>query len=388
MFTKEKKILCIYPKKTGGEYIASKNICQKLLESKKVKAIVHEIGKYRSVIPEGRLRLLRSFLVNFSILEKELIEISQKSGGVDYLYSPSSFSLFLASFLPIYKNTKLIYHFHGFEYGEADKTLFQYLKNLNSNFFVKYFYLWPFFWGFSLLEGYTLKKVWKIFVPTNYSASLVPKRYPFLKKDKICVVPNGYDIAAFYPARRIKKQKLHHILYVGRLVKEKGIVELVEAIKILDNGKFFLTILFPSSEDHEFEQKINELLDEVKNVAMFRDLPISGIANFYRQSELSVLPSNTYFEQLPLAYLESLACGTPMLISHKIPGILEWQTNVVPSLILSRITPQEIARKIEEFCQLSWETKMAVRARCLELAQEFSWERSVKKILEQFLDKR
>lgn len=384
----KKKILCIYPQKPGGEYIASKNICQELLKSKKVRVIVCEIDKYRPVTPRGRLRLLRNLLVNFSILREELSEISRKSGKVDYLYSPFSLLLFLASRLPIYKKTKLIYHFHGFEYGEADKTLFQYLKSLDTNFFIKYFYLGPFFFGFTLLEGYILKNIWKIFVPTDYSRLIIFKRYPFVEKDKVSVILNGYDMTKFYPQKTMKKQKLHHILYVGRLVEEKGVMNLVEAMKNLDDKKYILTILYPTSEDNKFEQKIKLLLGKIKNVMMFKDLPVDKIANFYRKSELAVLPSITFFEQLPLVYLESMACGTPMLVSYKIPGILEWQARVAPNLILSKITPEEIAEKIKEFCQLPRRGRMVIRARCLELAQEFSWKKSAEKILVQVLDKK
>lgn len=385
-FSRPKSILCLFPKKPGGEYITSRNICHKLSELKKLKVVIKEIRDYRFLIPKGKLRLLRNFLFNLLLFIKVLKKVFQKiNSKLDYIYSPSILLLFLTRLFPKLKKAKIIYHFHGFDYGEDDKGIFDYVKGEKLNLVVKYFYLLPFLYFFSLLEGHVLKKAWKIFVPTQYSASLILKRYAFIDKKKIYIVPNGYEKKFFSPANKIVKPPWK-ILYVGRLVREKGIEELIKSFKLLPENKYHLTIIYPQSEDLEFEEKVKSQTKGYKNIILMKNVPREKIAGNYRKSCLTVLPSETYFEQLPLVFLESLACGTPVLISKKIPGVLKYQKKINPSLILSKITPQEIAFRIKFFCQLPEFQKRLVKERCLEVAKNFSWQQSVKIFLNYLLN--
>lgn len=385
-----KKLLIIFPLELGGRYIATKNICQQLQNFKELKILTKEIKEYCRAVPKGRLRLLRNFLRNCRIIRAALREIPTKEiKNLDYIYSSCIFLLFLASLFSPLRQAKFIYHFHGFDYGEDDKTILGYIRQTNLSPFTKYLYFLPLFYFFYLIERSVLKKTWKIFVPSEYSSLVLLKRYPSIQKEKIYIIPNGYNERVFFPPKRKLKQNFCQILYVGRLVKEKGVEELIGAFKLLDNSnrRYFLTILYPSPEDFVFEKKIEKLSVRYKNITTIRGLAIDKIADLYRRSNLSILPSKTYFEQLPLAYLESLACGTPMLVSYKIPGILDWQRKVAPDLVLSKVTPREIALKIRNFCQLSAVEREQIKEHCLDFSKNFTWKNSAKLFLNHLVSK-
>jgi len=54
-----------------------------------------------------------------------------------------------------------------------------------------------------------------------------------------------------------------------------------------------------------------------------------------------------------LSFIESIACGVPVLISYKIPALTVWQKENASFLILDKINSQKIAEKIKFYCSLS-----------------------------------
>lgn len=374
----KKKLLVIFPKKPGGEYIVTKNLCRKIKDLPKLAIEVEEIETPTFNLGK-KFRFLKQVILNLLISFRVLRKISSdQAEKINYIYSPSPFVLFLVFFFRKFRKAKAIYHFHGFDYGEDDKNFWQYLQKEKMNLLVKYCYFLPILSFYFFLVNLVLRKCWRVFVPAHYSSSLILSKYHFLAEKKLVVVPNGYDQKVFFPPRTLLLPKHHKVLYVGRLAKEKGIEELIKAFDLLDDEKYCLTLICSSTSDGEFEGVIKRLLGHRSNVEIFMNLSPKRVADYYRRSDLTVLPSKTSFEQFPLVYLESLACATPMLISEKIPGILSWQEAIAPGLIIKEITPNGIAPKIKDFFQLSDRERNGIKDRCLGFAKNYNWENSVK----------
>ncbi len=383
-------ILFVFCRKPGGEYLATKNICSILSKNKNLRVLIEEIKNYHFILPLGRFRLLRNFLSNIFLFLKRLKKINNyKNKNFNYVYSPSIVFLFLFILFSRFRKSKIIYHFHGFNYGENNKTTFKYIKDEKLNFFIKYVYLLPFLVIFSQIEKIVLKRAFKIFVPTDYSKSIILKRYPSLDKKKIYTIPNGLDKKIFKPKKNFKPSKYGKlkILYVGRLVKEKGVRELVEAFNLLDKEKYFLTIVYPDSEDMVFEKEIKKYLKNKKNINLVKNPSTKQIVSFYNTHDLTVLISTKDFEQFPLVYLESLVCGTPVLISNKVQGVIDWQRTINSDLIVAKPTKEQISEIILEFSKKSEDERKKISKKCINLSKSFTWKNTVRLFLKNLEDR-
>lgn len=119
------------------------------------------------------------------------------------------------------------------------------------------------------------------------------------------------------------------ILFTGRLTKEKGILELLEAIKkcktenikLIVVGSFF----FDTNVQSEFEKKLKEYKDELKDKLVFTGfVEYENIYKIYKISNLAVLPS-IWNDPAPLTIIESLTCGLPIITTNS-GGIPEYAT--------------------------------------------------------------
>ena len=131
--------------------------------------------------------------------------------------------------------------------------------------------------------------------------------------------------------------------YVGRIVKDKGIVELLEAWKILtkENEKIHLLILGPQEERDALPEEYISFSRSCNSISM----PglIKDIEVHYSIMDIFILPS--YREGFPTVVLEASAMELPIICSSKtgcIDSIIESQTGLFTS-----ITPQDIARNIQ-----------------------------------------
>ena len=106
----------------------------------------------------------------------------------------------------------------------------------------------------------------------------------------------------------------NYILYVGRLVEEKGVLDLVRAYKGLNKPGYKLVIVGDADYETDYTR---ELLKEVYGnlrIILTGRLPHGHIRKYYEGCKLLVLPS--YSEGFPLVMLEGLLYGAPMLLSN------------------------------------------------------------------------
>src|SRR5690554_912213 len=115
------------------------------------------------------------------------------------------------------------------------------------------------------------------------------------------------------------------ILYLGRVVADKGLGELIKAISILKDkiNKIELTIVgdgsfIPNIKSMVHEFKIEDCVKLIGNVVD----PIE-IAGYYTKSDVYILP--TYHEGFPRTLYEAMIFGTPIITTFVggIPGIMK-----------------------------------------------------------------
>lgn len=142
----------------------------------------------------------------------------------------------------------------------------------------------------------------------------------------VVTVRAGVDTGFFEPSGRPRTSGAPVILYVGWLIEEKGVLDLLRALKILaERGiKVRARLVGPTFErDAYFAARLTELgLDA--NVDIVGSLPSSqALQAEYQSADLFTLPS--HFEGLPMALLEAVASGLPCVATAVggMPEILE-----------------------------------------------------------------
>jgi len=121
--------------------------------------------------------------------------------------------------------------------------------------------------------------------------------------------------------------------YVGRFVHEKGVLDLVEAIKLLDANCKILLI-----GDGPIKELIVKKLSNMGALSRVKILPPQNQSNliaYYSALDLLVLPSRTdYFwkEQYGRVLVEAMACGTAVAgsTSGAIPYVIDDNTMCFP----------------------------------------------------------
>jgi glycosyltransferase involved in cell wall biosynthesis len=132
--------------------------------------------------------------------------------------------------------------------------------------------------------------------------------------DKIMPLPCFYiDFDVFRPLGKIRTGR--RIIYSGRLAKNKGLMELLAAFKLVLAG-------MPDAEliilgDGEMRPRLEALVarDGLERRVVFRGMvPHEQVGEVYNECDVLVMPS--YNEGGPRVTLEAMACGTPVLTTN------------------------------------------------------------------------
>jgi glycosyltransferase involved in cell wall biosynthesis len=155
----------------------------------------------------------------------------------------------------------------------------------------------------------TLSKGWR-----EYYHKIVPGQ-------KIYVLPNAIDLKIISKYKKLrKKSKEVRILYVGRVTKQKGIYELLEAMKLLKNHKIHLFVMGQYNDNEQAIKNICQNYKIQENISFLGNILGEERFKYYANADLFVLPS--HWEGLPLSILEAMAFGLP-IISTKVGAIPE-----------------------------------------------------------------
>jgi len=136
-------------------------------------------------------------------------------------------------------------------------------------------------------------------------------------QEKIAVIPNGININSF--PNGSNEERKNQILYVGSLIKRKGVDYLIDAMKILHSKipDYSLIIVGEGDERENLEKMIRDygLKDCVRFLG---SKPQQEVGSLMRESKVFVLPSLE--EGQVVVLVEALASGTPC-VGSRVGGI-------------------------------------------------------------------
>ncbi|WEV67735.1 glycosyltransferase family 4 protein [Bifidobacterium sp. ESL0769] len=137
------------------------------------------------------------------------------------------------------------------------------------------------------------------------------------------LIPNGIEPKVSVPSQRIYDSfgltKGSYILYLGRIVPEKGIEYLLGAFKQIKTP-VKLVIAGGASDSQDYFEKIERLASQDKRVIITGFVHGNILAELYSNAYVYVLPSD--IEGMPMSLLEAMSYGNCCLVSD-IPGCVD-----------------------------------------------------------------
>ncbi|MBI3650459.1 MAG: glycosyltransferase family 4 protein [Acidobacteria bacterium] len=161
------------------------------------------------------------------------------------------------------------------------------------------------------------------------------------------VIYNGLDMARFNGTPSFNQERALKVLFVGRLVSEKGAHLAIQAISEMLRRNYHqvrLSIVGVPAYPFEYGESLhrmveeNQLQDYIKFLGMVDNPKLPEI---YRQHDVLVFPS-THLEGLPMTLLEAMACGL-VVVGTTSGGSSELLKDQINSVVLWQNTPEAIA---------------------------------------------
>ena len=207
-------------------------------------------------------------------------------------------------------------------------------------------------------------------------------------KTKIRVIPNGVEASRFNNGRQPQpiptgvSEDRKTILYVGRIVREKGIFTLLDAFEKLRKQGKDVSLVFagegPLKEDLAKEVLRRKLNDRVK-LAGFVDE--KKLVSLYNSSDAFVLPS--HYEPFGMVALEAMASRVPVVVSD-VGGLSEIVEDGITGVKVPAYNPSALAEgilRVLEDRELSEQLKEnAYRA----VQERYRWDMIAEKTIEAY----
>ncbi|MCC3737069.1 glycosyltransferase family 4 protein [Staphylococcus hominis] len=175
------------------------------------------------------------------------------------------------------------------------------------------------------------------------------------KKEHIKVLghgsSNGINLDNFTKDKTIipyeLKEKLadHFVIgYVGRIVKDKGIHEIIEAFKIIQKNynKVKLLIVGPIEKDDSISEEDYQYLQNNLNIIMTGH--VNDTVNYYNHMDVLVFP--TYREGFGNVSIEAQAVEVPVIVNN-VTGAKDTLINHVTGYLVEKGNYNQIAQKLE-----------------------------------------
>lgn len=161
----------------------------------------------------------------------------------------------------------------------------------------------------------------------------------------ILIRGSGVDTARFTPAHALPNPPV--VLFVGRLLKDKGILDFCTAAARLHATNPHLRFQIAGTPDHGNPSSLGE--SDVARISESQPYleflgHVEDMLSCYRGASMAVLPS--YGEGVPRSLIEAAACGLP-LIATDVPGCREIVQNGVNGFAVPPRNPDLLTDAIQ-----------------------------------------
>jgi glycosyltransferase involved in cell wall biosynthesis len=283
---------------------------------------VFRIDSYKNPSPDFATWV---YLMNVNMQKEAAALVNSISGNVDIFHAHDWLVANAGIGLKHVFRKPLLTTIHSTEIGRRNGIHFDYERMIHET------------------EAWLTYEAWKVICCSDYMVSHVKWAFG-LPTDKLVMIPNGVDaetytrmeqddLSSFRGKFALPEEKI--VLFVGRLVYEKGVHVLVNAVpKVLEkvNAKFIIV-----GNGYMKEQ----LSNIVKNMGLAHKVQFTGFVDdetlrkLQKCADVSVVPS--LFEPFGIVALEAMAAKSPVVVSdtgglseiveHDVTGVKVYANN-------------------------------------------------------------
>lgn len=327
-----------------------------------------KLSLFSRIIRIPILKTYRNFFYLLFIFINIFFDLRKKFGSPDIIHSHYPGTAIVPLIIrPFFKKTKFILTVHG----EYDQNIF---------------------------DKFILSKYDKILVVSSHIKKKVIENFK-VPSEKVVVVHNGVDTNLFkydYQGAREIRQKLgftsnHLILFVGRIVPQKGLIELIESLPdILVSVPDAKLIIVGPIGDFSCKRKddyFKDLMDKTMQLGLgdsviyLGQIPLQELVKVYSAANLCVVPS-VWDEPFGLVVIEAMACSRPV-VAFSVGGIPEIIEDCVSGYLVERGNKKELAHKIVMLLSDPEKGEYMGRMGRNRVERYFSYERIAMKLLSQ-----
>lgn len=178
-----------------------------------------------------------------------------------------------------------------------------------------------------------------------------------VKPEKIRLLPNGIDTNKFCPVSDSQKKSLRSrlsisddtvlFIFVGRIVKSKGIPVLIRAWNEIYKKYPGVKLLLVGSGSYSFDNYEHEVKKFIEDNSLRESVlmvdEVDDVDRYLKASDVFVFPSE--YEGFPLATMEAMACGLPVIMTNV--GGSQLIDSYRNGIVIERNSREELQKAIE-----------------------------------------
>ncbi len=219
-----------------------------------------------------------------------------------------------------------------------------------------------------------LKKAACVFFQNEENRQIFRRAGLVSGKDRL--VPGSGVNTKVWQAMPYPEGDITNFLFVGRVMKEKGIEEFFRAAEVLHSEKVTFSICGYCDEDYQAELDERASRGEIIQLGFHPDMH-----EFYRDCSAVVMP--TWHEGMSNVLMEASACARPVIASN-ISGCREIFEDGVTGYGFAPHSPEELIRTLRHFLTLDRSQRAAMgEAARQKMIEEFDREKVAATYLEE-----
>jgi glycosyltransferase involved in cell wall biosynthesis len=315
-------------------------------------------------LPKPRNRLRRMLGTTWKAFNRA----RKQKADIYHLHDPEL--LPIGVLLRLFTKGKVIYDVH--EYVKADIITKPWLPKVVR---------WPLSLMYWLTEQLSLPFINEIIIAED---SYI-KNY---KKRKNVLAIRNYPIPSLLKETTGVKNSRPTIVYVGGIVKARGVFELIDTIRLLKTkyGNILLTLVGPVNPD-TLAGEIDSLLEQLSlqdNVSLVGKVKHEEVYNILPSCHVGVAilhPTPNYVESLPTKLFEYMTVGLPVIASN----FPVWQEVVEENncgLTVNPFDPEDIAKAIEYLLDNPDQARKMGQNGRKAVLEKYNWENEEQKLIE------
>lgn len=242
------------------------------------------------------------------------------------------------------------------------------------------------------LKGYKKGIVKKVISTANkgivLSESLKPNLNKFIQEQNIYILPNfveNYLIEPLINLENIKDTNSLKILFLSNLMIEKGILDLLNALEMLNKKGINYEAKIAGNIDNSIKEIIIKKISENNSVKYLGVVLGNEKKNLLHWSNVFVFPSYYKLEGQPISLLEAMATGNIVLTTNHagIPDVF----SSLNGFYFNKQNPYDLAKKLQFVEENLLALKSKMIHNCKYASSSFTEEKFINSLKKIFLRK-